>query len=422
MIKPLFLGCSGAALSLEFNKVLEQVQTMGRYLKHKGDSASNRLQRAVEFFLQCTELELVHERIELVRKSSVSGYRGAAPAPRPYDEVVCGVGAAPEAPHEATLIAADGSQVFPDVHAPALYYLINIGVYVYFHGQPRIPSQFTHPDLVYSDSQLLDRDGRLVTNQTVNARRSLAEMQWLARTAWEQRGESRPILTLHDGGLLKFFGGAEIEGAQVIEADYMDALQKLRDTGALLAGYLDVPRSTYIISLLHLLSLHPDQINDAVLKTNGEFEGLSDAMLLNQILAPGERSAVMTQNSPQNKEYRDRKGADFEIAFFYINVAAAGRSVIVRVDIPLWVARDQAAVGALHALILAQCAIQGRRQYPYALTRADELAYVSSIEKQQLEELIRINMLSHDLEPESSSKLQSKSLARGDRTIHRLRT
>jgi len=409
-------------LSLEFNKVLEQVQTMGRYLKHKGDSASNRLQRAVEMFLACTELDPVHERIDLVRKSSVSGYRGAAPTPRPYDEIICGVGEAPIPPQQATLIAADGSQIFPDVHAPALYYLLNIGVYTYYHGQQqRLPSQFTSPDLVYSDTQLLDRDGRLVTNQTVNARRSLAEMQALARSAWEQRGEARPMIALHDGGLLKFFGGAEIEGAESIERDYMDALGKLQDTSTVLAGYLDVPRSTYIISLLHLLSLEPHQINDAVLKTNGEFEGLNDAMLLNQVLEAGERSAVMTQNSPQNKEYRDRKGADFEIAFFYINVSVEGRSVIVRVDIPMWVARDKDAIAALHALILAQCAIQGRKRYPYALTRADELAYVSSIEKQQLEEMIRINMRAQDLEPESSSKLQSKSLARGDRTVHRLR-
>ncbi|MFN8530310.1 MAG: DNA double-strand break repair nuclease NurA [Anaerolineae bacterium] len=408
-------------MSLEFSKVLDQVQTMGSYLKHKGDTASARLQHALDMFYACTDLDPIHERIEQVRKSSVSGYRGAAPAPRPYDEVVCGVKGAPESPEQATLIAADGSQIFPDPHAPALYYLINIGVFTYFHGQPRIPSQMTHPELYYSDKMLLDRDGRMITNQTVSARRSLAEMQWLAKSAWENRAEAKPIVTLHDGGLLKFFGGAEIEGAPDIEKDYIEAMQKLSDAGAVLAGYLDVPRSTYIISLLHLLSLPPEQINDAVLRTNGEFEGLSDAMLLSHVLGEGERSAILTQNSPQNKEYRDRSGADFEIAFFYVNVSSDRRQNIIRVDIPMWVARDKQAVDALHTLLLNQCAIQGRKHYPYALTRADELAYVSSVEKQQLEELIRINMLSQSMEPESSSKLQSKSLARGDRTQHRLR-
>ncbi|MDX2160838.1 MAG: DNA double-strand break repair nuclease NurA [bacterium] len=408
-------------MSLEFNKVIDQVATMGRYLKHQGESASSRLQRALDLFNQYTDLDAVHARIDMVRRSSVSGYRGAAPAPRPYDEMICGVGDAASMPEHATLIAADGSQIFPDAHAPALYYLINIGVFTYFHGQMRVPAQLTYPELHYSKETMLDRDGRLITNQTVNARRSLAEMQWLARTAWENRAEAKPIIALHDGGLLKFFGGAEIEGANDIEKEYMEALGKLYDSGAILAGYLDVPRSTYIISLLHLLSLPPDQINDAVLRTNGEFEGLNDTMLLSHVLMPGERSAVMTQNSPQNKEYRDRKGGDFEVAFFYINVSNGNRNSIIRVDVPMWVAQDKAAVGALHAAILAQCAIQGRRSYPYILTRADELAYVSSAEKAHLEEIIRINMLENHLEPESSSKLQSKSLARGERSQHRLR-
>ncbi len=407
-------------MSLEFTKVMEQVQSFGRYLKHRGETASQRLQRAIDAFYACTDLDAIHQRIDLVRKSSVSGYRGAAPAPRPYDEMICGIGEPPPTPTEGTIIAADGSQIFPDTHAPALYYLINIGLFTYFHGTNRVPHQFTYPELYYSDKMLLDRDGRLITNQTINARRSLAEMQWLAKSAWENRAEAKPMITLHDGGLLKFFGNADIEAGGDIEKEYMEALQKLSDSGAILAGYLDVPRSTYIISLLHLLNLQPDQINDAVLRTNGEFEGLNDAMLLAHVLAPGERSAVMVQNSPQNKEYRDRSGADFEIGFFYINAAAGGRPIIIRVDIPMWVARDKASVGALHALILAQCAIQGRRSYPYALTRADELAYVSSIEKQQMDELIRVNMLQNALEPESSSKLQSKSLARGERTHFRL--
>ncbi len=407
-------------MSLEFNKVFDQVKTMGRYLEHKGESASGRLQRALELFYASSDLEPIYERIEAVRKSTISGYRGAAPAPRPYGEVLPGTGAAPAPPAKATIIAADGSQIFPDPHAPALYYLINTGVYTYFHGEQRLPTQLMSPNLVYSDKMLQDRDGRLITNQIVNARRTLAEMQALADAAWELRGENRPIIALHDGGLLKFFGGNEVEAMGSIEDDYMNAMEKLFSCGAVLAGYLDVPRSTYIISLLHLLSLQPDQIKEVSFKSSGELEGLNDLMLLSHVLDAGERSAILTQNSPQNKEYRDRKGSDYEIAFFYLNVSTSNRPNIVRVDIPMWVARDRAAVDALHALLLAQCAIQGRKHYPYALTRADELAYVSSIEKSQLDELIRVTMLERQLEPESSNKLQSKSLARGDKQKHRL--
>ncbi|MCK6580893.1 MAG: DNA double-strand break repair nuclease NurA [Anaerolineae bacterium] len=408
-------------LSLEFAKLVEQVHTMGRYLGHVQMSSSNRLETALRLLNAATDLDVIHERIRLVRESSVSGYRGATPAPRPYSEVIAGVGAPPTPPPAATIIAADGSQVYPDQHESALYYLINIGIFVYFHGAPRLPYQFTHPDLFYADGALKDKDGRTVTNQAVNARRSLVEMQWLAREVWERQTEARPLLALHDGPLLKFFGAAEVPDAGQIEADYMGALQQLYDAGALLIGYGDRPRSTYIISLLHLLRLHPGEINDAVLRNNGDLEGLTDAMLLAYVLEPGERSAIMTQNSPQNKAYKDRKGPDFEIAFFYVNAADSTRAVIVRVDLPMWVARDPAAVDAVHALVLTQCGIQGRKRYPYALTRADEMAYVSSVEKSHLDEMIRVEMLRNQLEPELSNKLQSKDLARSGRTKHRLR-
>ena len=408
-------------MSLEFNKVLDQVQKMGRYLAKRAQESSDRMELALEMFYAASDLDAVHERIKLLRESSVSGYRGAAPLPRPHDEVICGVGDPPELPPAAIVAAADGAQVYPDPHAAATYYLLNIGAFVYYHGETRLPFQVTTPELFYSDSKLLDRDGRLITNQTVNARRSVAEVQWLARLSWEMRDEARPMVAIHDGTLLKFFGATEVAGAQEIERDYMDALQKLYDSNARLVGYIDIPRSKYLISLLHLLSLSPDQINDANLKSNGALEGLTDDILFRRVLAPGERSALMTQNSPQNREYKDRKGADYEIAYFYLNVSNTGHPSIARVDVPMWVAKDKAAVDEIHALLLAQCAIQGRKHYPYTLTRADELAYVSRVEKGQLDEVIRVEMMRNRIEPESSNKLQTKGLARGEKRQHRLK-
>ena len=60
----------------------------------------------------------------------------AAVAPRP-------------SPGEATVVATDGSQILPDQHAAFLYSLINVGVFVYFHGQGVAPVQFTWPVLDY---------------------------------------------------------------------------------------------------------------------------------------------------------------------------------------------------------------------------------------------------------------------------------
>jgi len=407
-------------LSLEFNQVFDQVKTMGRYLAHRANDAGTKLERALEWFYAANDLDVVHDRIKLVRESSVSGYRGAALLPRPYDEILCGVGDLPPLPDAASILAVDGSQVYPDPHSFAQYYLLNLSTFVYFHGESRVPFQASTPELFYSEKDTLDRDGRLITNQTVNARRSLREVQRLADVAWELRGDGIPIVAIHDGGLLKFFGATDVAGAYEIERDYMQALQKLHDAGALLIGYLDIPRSKYVISLLHLLNLAPEQINDANLKTNGEIEGLTDSHLYSHVLNSGERSALIVQNSPQNREYKDF-GADYEIASFYVNVSNIARPSIARIDVPMWVAKDKSAVAAIHALIMTQCTIQGRRHYPYALTRADELAYVSSVEKSQLDEMIRISMRDMNLDPEASNKLQSKALARSERRQHRLK-
>lgn len=403
-------------MSLEFNKIVEQVRKMGAHLSYRQLTLNDRLKLAIEWYFAADDLGAVRARIDLVRKSNVSGYRGAAA----MDEIVASIGATPPLPACATVVAVDGSQIFPDPHAACLYYLINLGVFVTHYGETRLPDPDSQPELAYTDALLQDSDGRLISNLTVNARRSVREMQTLARQAWDLRGEARPLIALHDGGLLKFFGSTEMADPNQIESDYMGALVHLHDARAVLAGYLDKPRSTYIISLLHLLSLDDEDVNDNNLKTDGDLEGLNDIDLMTAVLHPGERSAVLVQNSPQNRDYAHR-GPSYEIAFFYINVSPEPLlPSIARVDVPLWVARDEGAVDDLHAILVHQCQIQGRKHYPYALTRADELAYVSGAEKRQLEHLINIELRRNQIEPSTSSKLQSKDLARSFRQQFKL--
>ena len=304
---------------------------------------TSKLDLALERFYATTDLDAVHERIKLVRESSVSGYRGARPRPRPTTKSSAASARCPKRPPSATLIAVDGSQIYPDPHAAALYYLINIGVFVYYYGEPRLPYQFTEPQLYYSEAMLQDRDGRLITNQTVNARRSVMEMQWLAKEAWNRRDEPRPLIGFHDGGLLKFFGATDVAGAQQIENDYLDALRMLlrlrRDPAR--AIWIK-PRSTYLISLLHLLSLDPGQVNDANLRSNGDLEGLTDDMLFAHVLEAGRALGhhdaefaaephLQGQTTPQISKSPSSTSTS----------RTASNPTIARIDIPMWVARDK---------------------------------------------------------------------------------
>lgn len=414
-------------MALEFARLLPQLQTMGAMIDALDFDLSSLLELAAARFEAADDLERVYERIRFVRSSDISGYRGAAPLEAPYGQPINLIYGPPEAPAQATIVAADGSQVYPNEQAAVHYYLLNTGLFVYHHGQDRLPEQYSVPELFYHKSQVHDQAKRVISNRTVDARRTVNEMTQLARLARElvRDGESAPLLALYDNHLL-FWVNSDVTGSDQIMRDYHAAFVSLHDTGALLAGYLDNPyRSRVVTRLLYLLSL-PDEAavkaNQQAITYGGDLEALRDVHFFNYILQPGERSAVMVQNSPRNLSYRQR-GVSYEIAFFYIKVYNGFQSAIARVDVPMWVARDSAAVDTLHGLILEQCAMQGLTPYPYALTRADELAHVGGKDKRKLDELVNIELRKRGIDPATrSAKDRSKQAARSDKRFYSMRT
>lgn len=392
---------------------------MGRALAARNMTLSERLDAAWERLLAQGDLGAIHDRIQLARERDV-GFRGAAPLGEPINAPY----PLPPLPSRATIIAADGSQVYPSIHAAALYYLTNIGVFVYHHGTDDLPEQITEPALFYSESDVRDENGQAIANAAVNARRSVAELQMLARETWNRRSADSPLLAISDGPLL-FWVGKDVPDGKRLEQDYLGALVHLHDThasaastygqSASLIGYVDRPTSAFVISLLHLLGLEDDNVREAALKNNGELEGLIDQRLMFRLLQPGERSAVMVQQSPQNKRYHD-KGESYEIAFFYLNVGHQEGYHLARVEMPMWVARSQPLLDCVHALTFDQCQLMWR--YPYALTRADELAVIRAAERAQLDDMIEIELRRNEQLVERSEKLESKTVRHG-RTRYR---
>jgi hypothetical protein len=417
-------------MALEFNKLVEQVTRLGAMVEKLDFDTNERLQIARQRYREASDLDAINERIQLVRQSDISGYRGAAPLDAPYTEPINQTFTAPQPPDRATIIAADGSQIYPDDRAPVHFYVINIGMFIYHCGLDHLPQQITVPVLAFHKDHVHDRSQRVISNRTVDARRTVAEMRHLAEKAWELRHEvDHSLVALYDNTLM-FWANADITGADQLLKDYWGAMQTLYDVQAngtrmTLAGYVDNPRSSTVLRLLYLMSLRDEQDikqNERKLSIGGDLEGLRDRHLFSVLLRPGERSALMVQNSPRNLEYKDR-GESYEIAFFYVKVGDSARSVVARVDLPMWVARDKTAVDELHALLLQQCTMQGRNPYPYALTRADELAYVSGKDKRKLDELINIELRRKGIGPVgSAAKVRGKELARSDRRNYEPRT
>lgn len=412
-------------MTLEFNKVVAQVQKMGSMFEALDVDLGQRLGLALDRFYNPPPPEVIEARVELVRGPTVSGYRGAVPLAGDLYEPIDAVYPVPPVPPLATIIAADGSQIYPAEQAAVHYYLTNIGLYIYHHGSDRVPEQITLPQLVYHKDHVHDRAGRVINNRTVDARRTVREMQELGRAAWALRRDSGgPLVALYDNHLL-FGVGPEITGHRRIMRDYRGALVHLHDSGALLAGYIDNPvRSRVVLRMLHLLSLRDDQVTGADFSGGGDLEGLKDTHLFHIVLEPGERSAIMVQNSPRNLEYKEGEGGgpSYEVAFFYLKISNGYQSSVARVDIPMWVARDPLAVDLLHALLVHQCSMQGRNPYPYALTRADELAVITGRDKIKLEEMIYAELRGKGIAVNSfSAKAWGKKLARSPKQRHDMR-
>ena len=417
-------------MALEFNKLVDQVTRLGAMVDKLDFDINEKLELARRRYLEMDDLTAVSERIALVRQSDISGYRGGAPITADWAAPVNALFPPPPLPERATVIAVDGSQIYPNPQGTVHFYVINTGTFVYYHGEDRLPTQMTDPRLAFHKDHVHDESKRVIGNRTVDARRTVREMQALADTAWhyhrhENNGNS--LIALYDNNLM-FWANADVTGADVLLKEYWGALHHLYDvqangTRVSLAGYVDNPRSAVIMRLLYLMSLADEadiKRNERALAYAGDLEGLRDRQLFALVLKPGERSAIMVQNSPRNLVYR-QEGESYEIAFFYIKVGDSKRSAVARVEIPLWVARNRAAVDELHALLLAQCTMQGRNPYPYALTRADELAYISSKDKAKLDEMINIELRRKGIDPAlARAKQRGKDLARSDRRSYEI--
>jgi hypothetical protein len=84
----------------------------------------------------------------------------------------------------------------------------------------------------------------------------------------------------------------------------------------------------------------------------------------------------------------------------------------------MWVAQDPAAVANVHALIYDQCCILGN--YPYALTRADELAVVGRSDQENLNVMIENAMQRQGINRYMTAKQSTKHLARANKTRHEI--
>ncbi|MBI4771773.1 MAG: DNA double-strand break repair nuclease NurA [Chloroflexi bacterium] len=457
-------------MSLEFSTLLTEIETMGATLAKRTGELAERLPeaRAALESIGLADDEL-HEKI----RRAGDGWHGAIPAHEPVNSAV-GI---PPHPERADILGADGSQVYPDRHGSALYYLVNVGSILYPHGAAQAPRCFSSPQVFYHEEELYGDSDGLIPTALIDGKRDTAELAELARLA-EETGRAEtggdavgatvsgrpgraetggdavgatvsgrpgraetggdavgatvsgrpgraetgraetpaPTLALVDNGLMLWLAleskGAHQREAGEILRQYIDQLDRVRDAGATIAGFVGRPRNANVLALLHLHSLAADQINPDTLRAS-RYRGLTDGALFH-LLGPGERSALFINASLVNRDFKAR---GHEMYFFYLNCGREGKPEIARVEVPQWVALDADRLDFVHAALVEQCRVPDG--FPYVLARAHELAVVTMEERRALEEMVQGALLRRGLLAEISQKAQTKQWT-GVRRRHRL--
>ncbi len=386
-------------MAIDFQQIYERIKEIGLGAQERQKTLDERRAKARNLFNEYADnLDELKKKLDsaLARDANI---RCAVPLNEPLDTRV----PAPALVMDATLIAADGSQVVPDRHAAIQFGLVNVGAIAMQLNSGKTPDIYTDSTLFYGD-ELLTEYGSTLSEGTIALRRDLAERTKLAELA---KNYPAPVITFTDGPI-ELWGNKDPNNAKTYEAGmekYLSALSRLQENDVVTAGYVDKPGANLVVRLLEIMMAPADKLDE--LRGYHPLLGVSDLWLFgekkNPLLRAGERSAVFALQSKSKEFY---KGV-LALYFFYLNVGTEGHPYPVRVEIPKWVADDDEKLNNLHAALIQQSRILGNKPYPYLLHRSHEVAVVSFDEKRQVEQMLSLELRRNNSEMGEQSHKQS---------------
>lgn len=387
---------------LNLNALQKQFAGFGRYQIQEQNRRSLILENALEVFRQYDQQRFESVSLEDVPKNTNAKSRPnqlmAVPLELPtsvYDPVV--------RPVPLTVVATDGSQIYPDRNVEPLCYLLNVGRIAFQYGTTERPLMDAVPHLYFKGQELSSVSGLeidVVGQEIVSALRDELELGTLADLAIESQQNGRPVLAMADGTLIRWMikrlRKPELE--QKLLQRYFTALDKFRDNEIPLCSYISMPGNAEFINYLAKQMVTGEEPAEKL-----QFEGISDRMFFKQVLKPGQRSATFKSESLVLKEYPPAQ----EICYFYIHIEDAGRgSEIARVEFPLWMTASPDILNLVQSTVLSEC--QKGKGYPMILSEAHEHAIIRSQERFMFYEMIEREMLIEGATIEISSKKTSK--------------
>ena len=384
-------------MTIDYQQVIEKIREIAVVAKQNDEQTITRCKRAVKLLeANANQFEALQRKVEQAYEYDPN-LRCALPVSETLDESFI----LPDLPPQLTLIAADGSQINPDRHAALFFSLINVGAIVIEPGSGKAPDVFTFSDLNYGE-ELYGETG-LIGEDLIALGRDLAERQKLLDLAEQYPA---PVVALTDGPVEVWGPKDGDSGAyrRTLETQLV-ILSRLQDKGVILGGVVDKPGANLVVRLLEIAELHVEELKD--IRKKSSLRGVTDLWLFQQLLKPGERSAVFGLQSSSRAHYK----GELALHFFYLNTSRDEHPNLVRVEIPAWVAQDEIKLKMLHAALISQCRIMGARAYPYILHRAHEIAVVKFEDKKQVEQMLMLALRRAGVEVGNpSSKQATKDL------------
>jgi len=384
-------------MPIDYQQIYEKIQEIGKGARERKKTLEEQRTKARDLLNTYTsELDLLCSKVDSA-KAVDQNIRCAFP----LDEPLASSSPPPDSVIQATLIAADGSQINPDRHGAIQFSLVNVGAITMTLNSGESPKIDTESELLFGEDLL--PNGIPLSDGMVALKRDVAERTKLDELSKGIKGQ---IVTFTDGPIELWGAKGEDTKSYLNYVDkYKGVHSRLQGRGVITAGYVDKPSADLVIRLLEIADAKPENIEK--LREYHPLRGVSDRWLYgereNPILKPGHRSAVFHIQSNSEKNYN----GVLSLHFFYLNVGTEGHPWPVRVEIPKWVVDDKNKLDLLHGVLVEQCRMMGSRPYPYLLHRAHETAVVKHEEKQQIEQLLTLELRKQNEDIDEGSFKQS---------------
>jgi hypothetical protein len=373
-------------MMLDLSAIATQIQAMAAGVDGARDAARfAALRRAWRDLDSDTLNHRLREANTTFRASAAgSDFQRTAPLPGPVTDY--------------SVVASDGSFILPNRHAPARYWLLNLGVTVLRYGAEPSADLWSSPDLHYQDDELFVPDDiyQIPINGTVLSPKRAADELAAAVDALDRAAP--PAVVLQDGTLIL----SELESMQesIVQwalPRFLSALRHARDQDVPVASYISSPGASELVGALRVsICDYPTQgrsVDCTHCRRRISSEGhtpacdilppVTDQWLLREVagLRPGERTTTFGSTLRVLERYR-AEDPDFDIRYFYMHNGWE----IGRVEVPRWVAEDQDQLDLVHWVLHDQS--QLGLGYPLALQEAHELAVLSMIDRRLIEDAV----------------------------------